>query len=301
MPWLASLALDYALRPGPDGAPRTVAHARHQGPLRVMRSLYPEPGGVCHQVLVHPPSGLVGGDTLDIQLHMQAGTHSVITTPGATRFYRSLGAPAVQSIDATLEAGSRLEWLPLENIAYSGCIAQNRVRFTLHGDAQVLAWDIAALGLPASTQAFERGSLQQHLEVTGAWTERGLIAAADLRLLNSPLGLHGHRCMATLVLASGQAIARPQRDDMLERARALITAHPLSATAGATAAHPQVIVLRVLSAMVEPAFDLLQQVRGAWRDCAWALPPVVPRVWLGERAGGVVVAGRSSSLAMAER
>jgi hypothetical protein len=61
MPWHASLQLDYTL----EGT-RTVARHAHNGPLRILQSLYPEGDAVCHNVLVHPPGGLVGGDTLDI-------------------------------------------------------------------------------------------------------------------------------------------------------------------------------------------------------------------------------------------
>ena len=51
MTWHASLELDYTL-----SAARTVAHHRHQGPLRILQSLYPEGDTVCHNVLVHPTS-----------------------------------------------------------------------------------------------------------------------------------------------------------------------------------------------------------------------------------------------------
>ena len=51
MAWRGLLAIDYRLRDG-----RTIAHDRHDGPLRVLRALHPE-GGVCHSVLVHPPGG----------------------------------------------------------------------------------------------------------------------------------------------------------------------------------------------------------------------------------------------------
>ena len=86
MTWHASLSLDYRLE-----ANRSVARFVHDGPLRVLKSLYPEGDAVCHNVLVHPPGGLVGGDTLDIGVQVGAGAHGLITTPGATRFYRSTG------------------------------------------------------------------------------------------------------------------------------------------------------------------------------------------------------------------
>src|SRR2546429_6102137 len=47
--------------------------------------------------------------------------------PISTRFYRSEGEAAVQRTRIVLHEGSRLEWLPLEAICYSGCIAQNHL------------------------------------------------------------------------------------------------------------------------------------------------------------------------------
>ena len=61
MTWHARLQLDYTLE-----AERCVLRHQHSGPLRILQSLYPEGDSVCHNVLVHPPGGLVGGDTLDI-------------------------------------------------------------------------------------------------------------------------------------------------------------------------------------------------------------------------------------------
>lgn len=274
MPWHARLALDYRLEAG-----RCVARFEHQGPLRVLQTLYPEGEGVCHNVLVHPPGGLVGGDTLEISIAAAAGAHALVTTPGATRFYRSQGEPAAQRTRIALENGARLEWLPLEAICHSGCIAENHLAFELAPDAELIGWDVSALGLPASGLPFEQGSLLQHLELRGAWLERGRIDARDRRLMNGPLGLAEHRCIATLFLATGTGLSRARRDQALELARAAIMAHPLHATAGATAPGPRVVVVRVLAPLVEPALDLLKAVRDAWRPALWRLPPTRPRTW----------------------
>jgi hypothetical protein len=45
--------------------------------LRIFKSLYPEGDAVCHNVLVHPPSGLVGGDTLDMRVTVGHGAHGL--------------------------------------------------------------------------------------------------------------------------------------------------------------------------------------------------------------------------------
>lgn len=274
MPWHAKLQLDYQR----DTA-RTLARFRHDGPLRILQSLYPEGDAICHNVLVHPPGGLVGGDTLDMAIQVGANAHGLVTTPGATRFYRSDGELTTQRAGLSLAEGARLEWLPLEAIAYSGCLASNELRATLAPGAELMAWDVTAFGLPAADQPFARGQFAQHLEIPGLWLERGRVDAADSLLLDSPLGLAGHRCMATLLFASGSALGRERRALALDSARALIEPHALATTAGATSPVAQVVVVRVLAPLVEPAMDLLRGIWRTWRREMWNLPSETPRIW----------------------
>jgi urease accessory protein len=274
MAWHAHLQLAYAREGG-----RTIARFRHEGPLRILQSLHPEGEAVCHNVLVHPPGGLVGGDTLQVEVEAAPHSHGLVTTPGASRFYRSEDAAAVQDVHLRLAPDARLEWLPLEALYYSGCRAENRLRCELAPGAQLLGWDVAALGLPQAGQPFVRGSVLQHIELAGAWLERGRIAAGDSRLLDGPLGLAGHRCMATLFLAGGSDWPRDQREALLEAARSVVAGHPLAASAGATAPGPRVLVVRVLAPLVEPAFQLLKAVRRAWRPLLWDLHGADPRGW----------------------
>jgi urease accessory protein len=274
MPWHARLHLAYT-----QEAARTVARFRHDGPLRILQSLYPEGDTVCHNVLVHPPGGLVGGDTLDIDIEAADGSHGLITTPGASRFYRSEGELALQRTRIRLAAGARLEWLPLEAICYSGCRAENRLSIDVAPGAELIGWDVTALGLPNAGQPFEQGTYLQHIEVPGVWLERGRIDAADRRLLQSPLGLGGHRCMASLFFVAGSPLTRARRDALLAHARDLLEASPLHDSAGATSPHAEVVVLRVLAPVVEPAMQLLRQVWQAWRGELWQLPSATPRIW----------------------
>ena len=126
MGWQGHLQLDYSSKAG-----RTIALDRHHGPQRVLQRLYPEGDAVCHHVLVHPPGGIVGGDLLELDATLTPGSHALITTPAATRFYRSAGPLAVQQVQASLADGARLEWLPQESIAYRRCLVENRLRFAL--------------------------------------------------------------------------------------------------------------------------------------------------------------------------
>jgi urease accessory protein len=277
MSWLGHLHLHYHHEAG-----RTTALDRHSGPLRVLQRLYPEGDAICHHVLVHPPGGLVGGDVLEVHAELEAGSHALITTPGATRFYRSNGQPAQQRMRLQLQPGTRLEWLPLETIAYRGCDAHNQLRCELAPGAEMMGWDLLALGLPAAGEAWDRGSYQQHLELPGVWLERARIDALDTPLLHSPLGWAGHRVLGTLWFAAGQPLRGPLREALLDSARAGLPVGPgetAHLAAGVTAPNEQVVVLRVLAPRVEAAMALLQATWAAWRQVAWALSACPPRVW----------------------
>ena len=274
MGWHGRLKLDYRR----DGD-TTQAHDRHEGPLRVLQRLYPEGPAICHHVLVHPPGGMVGGDTLDIALTLAERSHAVITSPGAARFYRSQGDRALQQVQARLANGARLEWLPLETLAYSGCDGENRLVFRLDDGAEMLGWDVLALGLPAADQPFARGRYRQHLELPGVWLERGTIAADDAVLLDSPLGLAGQRVMGTLWFAAGTPLAPARREALLDAARDVAAAHALARQTGATAPGDRVVVLRALAPRVEPLMALFKAVRQRWRAEAWSLTANLPRIW----------------------
>lgn len=278
MVWNASLQLNYALREASGGS-KTVAHFNHTGPLRILQSLYPEGDRVCHNVLVHPPGGLVGGDTLDLTIDVAPEAHALLTTPGATRFYRSEGDAALQRSVIRVAKDARMEWLPLEAIAYSGCLAENRLTLNLAPGAELLGWDITALGLPAADKPFASGHFCQHLEMPGVWLERANIRALDSQLLNSPIGLAGYRCFATLFFVTGSKLERQRRQAALDLAQQVIEAHPLCATAGATSPDGQVVLVRVLAPVVEPAMALLRKVWLAWRSQLWQLDAASPRIW----------------------
>ncbi|CAA9442625.1 MAG: Urease accessory protein UreD [uncultured Ramlibacter sp.] len=274
MAWHARLRLDLQVEAG-----RSVARFEHDGPLRILQTLYPEGDAICHNVLVHPPGGLVGGDEIDIDIRVRAGAHGLLTTPGATRFYRSDGAAAIQRARLSLDTGARFEWLPQESICYSGCIAENHLRLDLAPGSEVIGWDVCALGLPEAGQPFVTGSLLQHLALGEHWLERGRIAAGNQRLLDGPLGFAGRRCLATLFLTAGNELSRERREQALDLAREVIAAHPLAATAGATSPAARVVVVRVLAPLVEPAMALLKEVRAAWRRGLWQLGASELRLW----------------------
>lgn len=249
----------------------TSVHAAHEGPLRLLKTLHPEGPQIAHAVVVHPPGGLVGGDRLTIEIDVAPGAHLLVTTPAATRFYRSAQLEAVQDVRA--HVAGRLEWLPQETLAYRGCRARNQLKVSLQG--QLLASELLALGLPEAGEPFDHGEVLQHLEIDGLWLDRARIRAQDEALMQGPCGLAGARVLGTLLLA--QAGPLEGSEALLQAAREQLQASGLQG--GATLLHGRLLLLRVLAADLEPASTLLRAVRGRWRRLAWGVAEHEPRIW----------------------
>ncbi|MBY8956457.1 MULTISPECIES: urease accessory protein UreD [Pseudomonas] len=211
--WHAELELAYA-RFGDCTRP---VQRRHLGPLRVQKHLYAEGPEVCQHIIVHPPGGIAGGDRLNISARVERDAWAQITSPGAAKWYRAAG-PAYQQIDLKVAAGATLEWLPQETIVYSAAQAELTTSIELEGDARLFYWDVVALGRPASSERFDLGHFQAHLDIRRdgrlLWHERQRITGGD-GLLDSPIGLDGHPVFATL-LVTGEIDA-----ELLERCRSL--------------------------------------------------------------------------------
>ena len=111
--WQATLRLRFA---DDHGVTRLVERT-HSGPLRVQKPLYPEGDRICHAIVVHPPGGVVGGDTLQIDVEAGAGAHALLTTPGAGKWYRANGKVSRQRVSLRGEYRQRylfeVSWQPV--------------------------------------------------------------------------------------------------------------------------------------------------------------------------------------------
>ncbi|MEK7714190.1 MAG: urease accessory protein UreD, partial [candidate division NC10 bacterium] len=60
--------------------------------------------------VLNPTGGLVGGDHLLIEVDAGEGAHAVLTTPSASRVYRTAGAATVQTVFLRLGPRAIVEW-----------------------------------------------------------------------------------------------------------------------------------------------------------------------------------------------
>jgi urease accessory protein len=216
--WAAHLELEFRRE-----ATRTVLSTRrHTGPLRVQKPLYPEGADVCQAIVLHPPGGIVGGDSLAIDVEVCAGAHAQLTTPGAAKWYRSAGPVARADTTLRVAAGGILEWLPQEAMLFDGARASIALRVDVAPGARFLGWDVTCLGRTASGERFTSGALRQNLELRRAdallYCERAAIDG-DSRALQSGAMLGGAPVFGTL-LAAGAAMP----DSVLAACRAVAAA-----------------------------------------------------------------------------
>jgi urease accessory protein len=265
--WHAHLALDYR-----HDAGRTVLSREHRGPLQVQKALYPEGAQVAHTLIIHPPGGIAGGDALAIEATVRPQAQALITTPGATKWYKANGREASQRI--ALDVAGGLEWLPQEAIVFDQAVVRSQIDIDLTEGASMLGWDIVVLGRTASGESFAQGSFAQTIRLQRAgrlqWIERTRVAGGDA-LLDSPIGLAGNPAFGCLWAAGPQ-----WNDAHMDALRERLPAH----AAPLTRLSPSLLVARALGKTSQAVRRALEAVWRELRPLTFAGRTVAPpRIW----------------------
>jgi urease accessory protein len=263
-PWRASLHLDFAF----DAGTTRLIRRAHAGPLRVQKALYPEGPRACHVIVVHPPGGVVGGDCLEIDMRLGAGSQVLATTPGAAKWYRANGRSSSQEVRLQAGEGAALEWMPQETIFYDGACVDLEHEVELGAATPYIGSEILCFGRRAMGERFVRGQVRQRTRIRQAgrlvWHEQGLLDAAGLA---SPLGLQGKSVCATLL-----AVGKPLPASVQARLRADDPGLALSQV-------KSVFVARHLGDDSEAARAAMLRVWQALRPHLLGREACVPRIW----------------------
>ena len=225
--WHGSLNLVYAHR----GGATQVIHSQNQAPLKVQRSFYPE-GPICNSVILHTAGGVVGGDRLSLNFHLEPEAQALITTAAAGKVYRSNGLQASQSIQMQVDADACLEWLPQETIVFNGAVYRQNLRVELAQGASWLGWEITRFGRTARGERFLQGNWKSHTEVWQQghplWIDRQWLPGGE-EIINSPHGLAGQPLVGSLSWV-GQAVS----PELVQKARSLWAGVDRQGEAGVT-------------------------------------------------------------------
>ncbi len=259
---------------GRSGERSALVGLDHRGPLRVQKALWPEGPDPVHLILLHPPGGIAGGDSLVTEIEVRPDAHALLTTPGAGRWYRA-DAPSSQHVRLTVRSRASLEWLPQETIVHDGAQAEASVEVDVAGDASAIGWEITVLGRRASGERFGHGTLRQSTRITQAG--RLLLDDSSLVRGESEQGvaaLAGMHVSALLWAVS----ASPIDDSLAESVEAAMLAIE-PAHAGASRTAPSLLLARVVDASPERARAALAAAWAVMRPELLGRAARRPRIW----------------------
>lgn len=266
--WKAQLKLGFEKRVDKS----VLANRTQYGPLTVQRPFYPE-GDVCHLYLLHPPGGVVGGDELYINVTVAEQASVLITTPGATKFYKNTGklAKQIQTL-SILDKGS-LEWFPQENIFFDETHSQLITQIELEKKAHFMGWEINCYGRPASKDFFKKGDVDTQLKITrdGKPLLLDRLKIDSMEALQSPVSLDGYPCFGTF-------IATQVTPELLEKSRDAI-AHINGDQLFGLTMIDDVLVARCLGQYAEQISTVFKLIWSILRPEVSGRDACHPRIW----------------------
>ena len=204
-------------------------------------------GRGCQGLIVNTGGGIVGGDSLSVEVALAAGATLTLTTVAAEKVYRSAGPEAAITTTLDLGPGSRLDWLPQETILFDRARLRRKLTATLAGAARLLAAEMLVFGRLASAEAAITGALTDSWRVRRdgrlLFADETRLAGAMGAILDRPAVAAGARAVGLLLFCA------PDAEAAVETLRAVVA--PFAAGDEAVelgvSARDGVLILRALA------------------------------------------------------
>ena len=137
-------------------------------PLQALEPMDLDGDDVATLLLLNPTGGLLAGDRLEIEIGLGPGSRVCLSTPSATRVYRSPGPVAVQRVAMDVGRGAALQWVPDHLIPSPGARLRQTTEIRLAADATLLYLDAWATGRATRGEAWGFDLLDSSLLVRDA-------------------------------------------------------------------------------------------------------------------------------------
>lgn len=264
-----ALALDFERR----GGATVLARARYTLPLQVLAPLaIDDPAAVVS--ILNPTGGLVGGDRLAIDVRVGASAHACLTTPSATKVYRTIAEPAIQDVTLRLEAGAVCEWVPDHTIPFAGAALRQRIAVDVGDAARLVLVDAFAAGRVGRGEAWAFRLLEGAITVQDAkgWLLRDrFVLEASGALDPGGLGAaEGRPYFASMVVVADEVESFRR-----EVAACFPTGREVAVNAGSLPRRGALV--RCLASSAPALLDSLDALRAIARRHVLGLPPLALR------------------------
>ena len=152
------------LRFARSGASTILAQSRFLLPLQALTPLTLKDGS-SYLMLLNPTGGVLGGDHLITEIAQEAETHVCLTTPSATRIYRTAEKPAVLETVIRLDEGATLEYFPDHVIPHVGSALRQSLRVEMARGSRAILLDSMASGRVAHGERWSFTEVDSRTEV----------------------------------------------------------------------------------------------------------------------------------------
>ncbi len=146
------------------GSTTAIARCGYTLPLQALAPVALDDGSA-YMLLLNPTGGVLGGDRLLTRIALEPSTHVCLSTPSATRVYRTTGPPSVQETWIDLAEGATLEYLPDHVIPHAGSKFRQQLRLDMAAGGRAILFDAVAAGRLARGERWKMAELDSATEV----------------------------------------------------------------------------------------------------------------------------------------
>lgn len=146
------------------GQSTILSQSRFTLPLQVLTPLELE-DGTAFLMLLNPTGGVVGGDHLLTEIIQEENTHVCLTTPSATRVYRTAESPALLETVIRIREGATLEYLPDHVIPHAASALRQSLRVEMSRGSRAILLDSFAAGRVARGERWDFSQIDSRMEV----------------------------------------------------------------------------------------------------------------------------------------
>jgi urease accessory protein len=232
--------------------------------------------GTATLFLLNPTGGVLGGDHLETSVALGAGSHVCLSTPSATRVYRSRGAPAIQRVTLAVGEGARLEYVPDHLIPSPGARHVQSIDLRLAPGASAVVSDAWSAGRVARGERWLFDHLDSGIVIRDA---EGLLFK-DRLVLQGVKGwgtLGGAEGMAYMATVLGLAPGNARLGDLEAAITDALTRPVADTRIGVTLLSRGGVAVRILAASAPAMQEAISRAWAACRASLWNLPPQLLR------------------------
>jgi urease accessory protein len=241
-------------------------------PLQALEPMDLEGDGIATLLLLNPTGGLLAGDRLETDIVLGPGSRVCLSTPSATRVYRSPGPVAVQRVTMDIGRSAALEWLPDHLIPSPGARLRQTTEIRLAADATLLYLDAWATGRAVRGEAWGFDLLDSSLLVRD---EAGLLLRERSILAGHPRrdGLGGTEGFAYAATFVAIRAAGGGWEELATALQAELDASGAAGRAGVTTLGRGGVLARLLCPSAPALQAAVQALWAACRQRLLGLPP----------------------------